>query len=196
VVRSLLALLLGLCGIGHALAQSNPGFQNGNSLPAASLNAAFVTKLDANGGIGSNDTLNTSTLNSAIQTVWLSGSSSFKFGPCEISYGTVTLPSGLTLRYADPGVRMGDDGHNEYVYRYGKFWHKLYGAKFLENIVQALARIVVMNAALRIRDRGLCTANPADYPEGVYQGFSIVYTPARGFTSIVINLIVTNFVAQ
>jgi len=32
--------------------------------------------------------------------------------------------------------------------------HTLYGAKLLENIVQALARIIVMNAALRIRDRG------------------------------------------
>ena len=58
---------------------------------------------------------------------------------------------------------MGDDGRTEYRYRYGKFWHKLYGAKLLENIVQALARIVVMNAALRIRDRGLQTVNPRDY---------------------------------
>jgi DNA polymerase len=30
----------------------------------------------------------------------------------------------------------------------------MYGPKLLENIVQALARIVVMNAALRIKDRG------------------------------------------
>ncbi len=42
----------------------------------------------------------------------------------------------------------------EYRYRYGKFTHTLYGAKLLENIVQALARIVVMNAALRLADRG------------------------------------------
>ncbi len=102
-------------------------------------------------------------LDHMIQTAWLSGSSSAKFGPCIISYGNVLLPSGLSLRYADPGVRMGDDGRSEYVFRYGKFWHKLYGAKFLENIVQALARIVVMNAALRIRERGLQTVNPANY---------------------------------
>jgi DNA polymerase I-like protein with 3'-5' exonuclease and polymerase domains len=42
-------------------------------------------------------------------------------------------------------------------------WHKMYGAKFLENIVQFLSRIIVMNAALRIRDRGFVAANPADY---------------------------------
>lgn len=102
-------------------------------------------------------------LDQLIRTYWLSGSATAKFGPCEISYGTVMLPSGLPLRYAEPGTRPGKDGRTEYVYRYGKFWHKLYGAKFLENIVQALARIVVMNAALRIRDRGLHTVNPADY---------------------------------
>lgn len=103
------------------------------------------------------------TLDMAIQTAWLSGSSNFRFGPCMISYGTVTLPSGLNLRYADPKTRMGEDGRTEYVYRYGKFYHKIYGAKLLENIVQALARIVVMNAALRIRARGLTTINPDDY---------------------------------
>lgn len=102
-------------------------------------------------------------LDQIIQTAWLSGSQTQKFGPVTISYGNVLLPSGLSLRYADPGMRMGDDGRTEYVYRYGKKWHKLYGAKFLENIVQALARIVVMNAALRIRDRGLHTVNPRDY---------------------------------
>lgn len=102
-------------------------------------------------------------LDQAIQTAWLSGSATFKFGPVAISYGNVTLPNGLNLRYAEPGHRVGDDGRTEYIYRYGKFWHTLYGAKFLENIVQALARIVVMNAALRIKDRGMTTANPNDY---------------------------------
>ena len=32
-------------------------------------------------------------------------------------------------------------GDIEYRYRYGKPWHTLYGAKLLENIVQALARM-------------------------------------------------------
>lgn len=103
-------------------------------------------------------------LDQIIQSAFLSGSASAKFGPVEISYGEVKLPSGLSLKYADPGFRLdANTGRNEIVYRYGKIWHKLYGAKFMENIVQALARIVVMNAALRIRDRGLSTANPADY---------------------------------
>jgi DNA polymerase len=104
------------------------------------------------------------TLDMVVRSYWLSGSATFKFGPVEISYGTVMLPSGLALRYADPAQYVDlETGRQEYRYRYGRTWHKLYGAKLLENIVQALARIVVMNAALRIRDRGIRTTNPADY---------------------------------
>jgi DNA polymerase family A len=105
-----------------------------------------------------------STLNNLISTVWLSGSGAAQFGPCTISYGEVKLPSGLSLNYAEPQSYFNKEtGYTEYRYRYGKMWHKLYGAKLLENIVQALARIVVMNAALRIRDRGRHTVNPEDY---------------------------------
>lgn len=105
-------------------------------------------------------------LNSLLSTAWLSGSGAQKFGPggvVTISYGNVLLPSGLSLRYADPKSVVEEDGRQGFRYRYGKFWHRIYGAKLLENIVQALARIVVMNAALRIRGRGLSTVNPADY---------------------------------
>jgi hypothetical protein len=38
-------------------------------------------------------------------------------------------------------------------------------------------------------------SNPNDYGVGLYQGFAIIYTPARGFAQIVINVNVTNFVA-
>lgn len=38
------------------------------------------------------------------------------------------------------------------------------------------------------------TQNPLDYPAGKYGGLSMAYTPARGFTSIVFNLNVSNFV--
>ena len=111
------------------------------------------------------------TLDNAIQSAWLTPYGSQKFGPTIISYGNVLLPSGLSLRYAEPKQvqveREYPDGRKqwqtEFRYRYGKIWHSLYGAKLLENIVQALARIVVMNAALRIRDRGRHTAHPSDY---------------------------------
>lgn len=38
-------------------------------------------------------------------------------------------------------------------------------------------------------------ANPSDYSIGKYSGLTVVYTPARGFKSIVFNLVVTDFVA-
>jgi DNA polymerase len=97
--------------------------------------------------------------------VWLSGSgATAAFGPVRVGYGYVEGPNGLFLRYAEPQMTGVDElGRSVYKYRYGKVWHKMYGAKFLENIVQFLARIIVMNAALRIRDRGFVAANPADY---------------------------------
>jgi len=52
-----------------------------------------------------------------------------------IKKGAVVLPNGMELRYKVP-----DD--------------RIYGARLLENIIQALARIVVMQAALRLSERG------------------------------------------
>lgn len=38
-------------------------------------------------------------------------------------------------------------------------------------------------------------ANPSDYPAGLYAGVTIVFSPLRGFSQIVVNLVVTDFVA-
>ena len=37
--------------------------------------------------------------------------------------------------------------------------------------------------------------NPSDYPEGVYNGLAVTYTPQRGFTAITFNVQVTDFPA-
>lgn len=95
-----------------------------------------------------------STLDNMLKACWFGGQPPMKFGPggiVEIGPGYVKLPNDMYLRYADP---MLDRDTGDISYRHGKFTHKIYGAKLLENIVQALARIVVMNAALRIRGRG------------------------------------------
>ena len=84
-------------------------------------------------------------LDRIIATAWVGKSGPAKFGPCLISKGRIDLPNGLSLNYADP---KWDSERQEFTYRYGKRTHHIYGAKMLENIVQALARIVVMNAAL------------------------------------------------
>ncbi len=69
----------------------------------------------------------------------------------EVSYGQVHLPNELKLNYLVPRHKT-DEG---FVFRYGEVDHNIYGAKLLENITQALARIVVMDAAVRLYRKGL-----------------------------------------
>lgn len=75
--------------------------------------------------------------------------SGFKFGPCEFEKEAVLLPSGLRLHYHD--LKQNSEG--QWVFTYGGEPKFIYGGKLLENIVQALARIHTMDAALRIQKR-------------------------------------------
>jgi len=72
----------------------------------------------------------------------------FEIGPCVFSKGEILLPSSLKLNYHD--LQYTADG---WSYTYGGKPKRLYGGALLENIVQALARIVVMDAAVRLRMR-------------------------------------------
>lgn len=57
----------------------------------------------------------------------------------------IELPNGMLMRYEN--LRRGADGF-EYTNRYGSV--KLYGGKVIENVVQALARIIVFEQMARI----------------------------------------------
>jgi len=70
----------------------------------------------------------------------------FSIGPCQFRKGYIALPNGLRLNYLD--LDSSDDG---WTYTYGGKTKKLYGGSLLENIVQALARIIVMDAGVRLR---------------------------------------------
>jgi DNA polymerase len=74
--------------------------------------------------------------------------SSYNLGPCVFEHGKVTLPSGLHLHY--PGLEREPDG---WRFTFGGMKKTLYGGKLLENIVQALARICVMDSAVAIEKR-------------------------------------------
>jgi hypothetical protein len=92
-------------------------------------------------------------LDDILQTAWVGASGPVRWGPggvVEIGQGYVLLPNNMKLLYEPVRLPDGEQG-----YRYGRKTHKIYGAKFLENIVQALARVVVMHAALRLWDQGL-----------------------------------------
>jgi DNA polymerase len=88
-----------------------------------------------------------------LRTAWMGQSLPVKFGPVVVGYANgsayVEGPGGLRMNYANPREMDG-----ELWYDYGKRTHKMYGSKFLENIVQFLARIDTMHDALRISGRG------------------------------------------
>lgn len=91
-----------------------------------------------------------SSLDTGLNTAWLGMNGVKTFGPGDVitmGHGIIVGPNDLSLKYANPHRSE----EMELLYQYGRFTHKIYGAKMLENIVQFLARIVVMNAALRIR---------------------------------------------
>jgi len=69
-----------------------------------------------------------------------------QIGPIKIEFGRIVLPNGLTLNY--PNLRREETG---WVFTYAGKTKHLYGAKLLENIIQALSRLVVMETATRIR---------------------------------------------
>jgi DNA polymerase len=69
-------------------------------------------------------------------------------GPITFGRRRMVGPGGLVINY-----------HNlryvgaEWLYDYGEVTYKLYGGKLLENIIQFLARIAVMQAALRLKKK-------------------------------------------
>lgn len=76
-------------------------------------------------------------------------------GPCKVRNDSIILPSGLKLFYYD----LKKSG-TEYTFRYGRMRKKIYGGKMVENVVQALDRQHVMEAAVRIEERtGLLPAH-------------------------------------
>lgn len=58
----------------------------------------------------------------------------------------IHLPNGMKVIY--PELRKSEDGNYEYKNRYG--FTKIYGGKLIENVVQALARIVVFDQMAKI----------------------------------------------
>ena len=63
---------------------------------------------------------------------------------------TIWLPNGLSLKYPDLRMRINDKGWDEWSYQSGDTRSKIYGGLLCENIVQALARIIVATQMLEI----------------------------------------------
>lgn len=74
-----------------------------------------------------------------------------RHGPISWEKNTIWLPNGLSLRY--PELRKGlnkDNGWDEWTYQAGDQRKKIYGGLLCENIVQALARIIMGEQMLEV----------------------------------------------
>jgi len=67
-------------------------------------------------------------------------------GIVKTTAGGVLLPNGMVIKYPD----LERDDKGDWSYWNGRSREKIYGAKVIENIVQALARIIVLDQTLEI----------------------------------------------
>ena len=72
------------------------------------------------------------------------------YGPLNWEANTIWLPNGMALKYPDLKKSMGDKGWEEWTYQAKDQRKKIYGGLLCENIVQALARIIVAWQMLQI----------------------------------------------
>ncbi len=75
---------------------------------------------------------------------------------------TLWLPNGMSLKYPDLRCVINDEGFEEWTYQAGDVRSKIYGGLLCENIVQALARIVVMSQMLVINRKHRCVMTTHD----------------------------------
>jgi DNA polymerase len=80
----------------------------------------------------------------------LAGDGIFDFKCLTFRRGHIFLPNGMALRYPDLTYSKKDGG---WLFAQGDKRTKLYGGKLTENIVQAVARIVMTDGMLRIQKR-------------------------------------------
>lgn len=73
-----------------------------------------------------------------------------RYGPLRWEANTVWLPNGMKLKYPDMRKSVDENGWDTWSYAAGAQRKKLYPSLLDENIVQALARIIVLGQTLAI----------------------------------------------
>jgi DNA polymerase len=91
-------------------------------------------------------------LNNVVIPAMTNPATNFMVGPVQILFEEIRLPNDLSLFYRNLHRSVKGD----WWFTYGNRMKKIYGGKLLENIIQALARIVVMDVALDIRPAIKC----------------------------------------
>jgi hypothetical protein len=74
-------------------------------------------------------------------------------GPISWEKERIWLPNGMCLKYPDLKKRVGDKGWDEWTYQSKLSRKKIYGGLLCENIVQALARIIVAEQLLMVQPK-------------------------------------------
>lgn len=107
------------------------------------------------------------------------GGADFVWGPMRVRGRHVVMPNGAFLDYSNVVV---EDGGYAVTKRHGTT--KIYGAKLVENVVQALSRIVLSQAMLKIAERYkivltchdevVYLAQTEDAPEALAYGLSVM----------------------
>lgn len=67
-----------------------------------------------------------------------------------VEKGRIRLPNGMYLNYPAMTCEMDEQGRPQYEYFNGKHMTNLYGGKLIENVIQALARIILAEMMLDI----------------------------------------------
>ncbi len=108
------------------------------------------------------------------------GGQAEQWGPMRVKGKYIILPNGAPLDYSNLTIVDG-----EYTGRRGA--SKMYGAKLVENVIQALSRVVLSQAMLKIAPRRrivTCTHDEVVYlakteeaPEALAEGLQIMKTP-------------------
>jgi len=80
------------------------------------------------------------------------------WGPVAVHKNKIVLPSGNALQYRDlrhefvtTSLAGASQGSFQWIYNRGPMTHKIYGAKLVENVVQALAFIHIAEVAMRVK---------------------------------------------
>lgn len=106
------------------------------------------------------------------------GESEHLLAPVIVQHQKIRLPSGLHLFYR----RLRQEG-GEWVFEFGGKPKRLYGGKLLENIIQSLARICVMDAAVRVRKRLALLGDELDLAMQVHD--ELVYVVPQDLAALV-----------
>lgn len=71
-------------------------------------------------------------------------------GPCRVEHRKIILPNGMAIQYNNMRY-IQTKKYTGWVYDYAGMGRTLWGGKIVENIIQSLARIVVMDQMCQIK---------------------------------------------